>query len=132
VLQTQDVTAQSDLGSKEDFRRPNLGTYQGQGHTGSEGLYIPSALGHSRLRICLPKMLFARAVISALETLHCTTLVGSDYPQYSKAGWARSWRGWMRRRQKLMATAPPVNPSTFSCSRSSSRGCSSLVSHDAN
>jgi hypothetical protein len=33
--------------------------------------------------------------------------------------------------QKLIATAPPVNPSDFSCSRSSSRDYSSFVSRDA-
>jgi hypothetical protein len=57
---------------------------------GRQGLYIPSALGQSLLQIRTPKMFFARAIISALETLRCATRVGSDYPQYSKAGWARS------------------------------------------
>jgi hypothetical protein len=33
-----------------------------------EGLYTPSALGHCLLRIRPPKMFFARAIISALET----------------------------------------------------------------
>jgi hypothetical protein len=56
--------------------------------TGSEGWYIQSALGHSRLRILPLKMLFDRAVISTLETLRFTTRVGSDCPQYSKVGWA--------------------------------------------
>jgi hypothetical protein len=37
----------------------------------------------------------------------------------------------MRRRQKLMLTAAPVSPSALSCSRSSSKGCSSSVSRDA-
>jgi hypothetical protein len=44
--------------------------------TGSEGLYTPSALGHSLLRIRPPKMFFARAIISALETLRWATRVG--------------------------------------------------------
>jgi hypothetical protein len=41
--------------------------------TGSEGLYTPSALGRSQLRIRPPKMFFTRAIISALETLRCVT-----------------------------------------------------------
>jgi hypothetical protein len=105
--------------------------HQGRRLTGSEGLYTPSDLGHSLLQIRLPKMFFARAIISALETLCCATRVGSDFPQYSKAGWAWSWRGWMRRQQKLMATAAPVSPSSLSCSRSSNKGLSSSVSRDA-
>jgi hypothetical protein len=50
----------------------NLGLETGQGQklTGSEGLYFPSALGHSLLWTRQPKMFFARAIISALETLH--------------------------------------------------------------
>jgi hypothetical protein len=39
------------------------------------------------LRIRPPKMLFTQVVISALETLCCTTRVGSDCPQYLKVGW---------------------------------------------
>jgi hypothetical protein len=50
------------------------------------GAVQPSAFGHSLLRICMPKMFFARAIISALETLRCVTRVGLDYPQYSKVG----------------------------------------------
>jgi hypothetical protein len=42
------------------------------------------------LRIRPLKMLFDLAVISTLETLRFTTRVGSDCPQYSKVGWARS------------------------------------------
>jgi hypothetical protein len=46
VLQTQDVTTQSDLSTKEvDFRTPHLDTYQGQGHTGSERSVYPKCLG---------------------------------------------------------------------------------------
>jgi hypothetical protein len=37
----------------------------------------------------------------------------------------------MRRWQKLMATAAPVNPSALTCSRSTSRGCNSSVSRGA-
>jgi hypothetical protein len=37
-------------------------------------------------------------------------------------------RGWMRRRQKLMATAALVSSSALSCSRSSNKGLSSWVS----
>jgi hypothetical protein len=40
--------------------------------------------------------------------------------------------GWMSRRQKLIATAPSVNPSAFSCSRSSNKACSSSMPCDAN
>jgi hypothetical protein len=47
------------------------------------GAVQPSAFGHSLLRICMPKMFFARAIISALETLRCVTRVGLDYPQRS-------------------------------------------------
>jgi hypothetical protein len=39
-------------------------------------------LGHSLLWIHPPMMFFARAIISALETLRCATRVGSDCPQY--------------------------------------------------
>jgi hypothetical protein len=63
--------------------------------------------------------------------LHYATQVGSDCPQYSKVGWARSWRGWMSWQQKLMATVTPVSPSALSYSRSSSKGLSSSVSRDA-
>jgi hypothetical protein len=66
---------------------------QGRRLTASEGRYTPSTLGHSRLRMCPPKMFFTRAVISPLETSHLTTRVGSDCPQYSKAEWTRSWMG---------------------------------------
>jgi hypothetical protein len=38
----------------------------------------------------------------------------------------------MRRRQKLMATVPPVNLSAFSYSKSSSRAYNFLLSRDAN
>jgi hypothetical protein len=38
----------------------------------------------------------------------------------------------MRQRQKLMATAAPASPSALSYSTSSSKGCSSSVSRDAN
>jgi hypothetical protein len=51
---------------------------QGQKLTRSEGLYNPSALEHSLLLIRPLKMFFARAIISALETSHCATQVGSD------------------------------------------------------
>jgi hypothetical protein len=70
--------------------RPYSDRHQGRRLTGSEGLYTPSALGHSLLRICLSKMFFTWAIISALETLRCTTRVGLDCPQYTNAGWARS------------------------------------------
>jgi hypothetical protein len=56
---------------------------------------------------------------------------GSYGPQYSKDGLAWSWRGWMRRRQKLMATTALVSPSALSCSRSSNKGLNSSVSHVA-
>jgi hypothetical protein len=57
-----------------------IGKRQSQKLTGSEGLYTPSALGHALLLIRPPKMFFARANISARETLRWATWVGSDYP----------------------------------------------------
>jgi hypothetical protein len=73
-----------------NFQIPYLGKSQ------VRGTVYPSALGQSRLRIRPLKMFFAWVISFALETLHCATRVGPDCPHYSKARWARSWRGWMR------------------------------------
>jgi hypothetical protein len=64
----------------EYSQRPKLEKHQSRGLTGSEGLYTPSALGHSLLQIRPLKMFFARAIISILETLRCATRFGSDCP----------------------------------------------------
>jgi hypothetical protein len=52
--------------------------------------------------------------------------LGRTVPSTRRSG--GPWRGWMRRRQKLMATVAPVSPFALSCSRSSSKGLSSSVS----
>jgi hypothetical protein len=42
-----------------------------------------------------------------------TSRVGSDWPQYSYAGWTRSLIGWIIHRQNDLATAAPVTHRFF-------------------
>jgi hypothetical protein len=69
------------------------GQFRARSLTASVRQYTLSAVGHVWLWMRPVNRPFTCATISSLETLHCTTRVGSSYHQYSYAGCTRSWIG---------------------------------------